>query len=156
MKGISMKTIVIAALLLSATAHADKLSLSGHWQCTNGPRFFLHHKANGDANIWLPVSSRQVGFEAGKVVFMSRKDNITKAAMYEINAKSDEDVIVHSGGKACKIKGLSFSLLGLLYQSGWRGRKMELNGIALVSGTMVCMGTETPWSASYTGSWKRL
>jgi hypothetical protein len=153
-----MKMIVIVvSLLLSTAAQADKLSLSGHWQNnTKSLLFFLHHKTQGNADVWLPMSGKQVGFETSKMVMLSPRDNITKAAMYEINAKSDESVIVRSGGKICKIKDLSFTLLGLLYQSGWRGRNMELNGIALVSGTLVCVGTETSWSVSHTGSWKRL
>jgi hypothetical protein len=156
-RGFSMKMAVIAvALLLSATAQADKLSLSGHWQNNTKSLLFLHHKTKGDANVWLSMAGKQVGFETGKMVILSPRDNITRAALYEINAKSDENVIVRSGGKVCEIKDLSFSLLGLLHQYGWRGRNMELNGIALVSGTMVCAGIETPWSVAHTGSWKRL
>jgi len=148
-----MKMIIVALLfLVSSSVSAGKPSMSGHWQDANGHRFFLHHKANGEAYVWTVVAGRQVGFEKGKLVLMSPNDNIV-GAMYEINAKSNETVHV---GRACKIKNLSFSLLGVLHQWGWRGRNMEFGAVGNVSGTMVCGKDTRPWAVSYSGSWKRL
>lgn len=147
--------IVVLVLLLSSVAAADKPSLSGHWQHTSGHHFFLHHKANGDANVWTVVADRRIGFEKGNLVLLAPEDGMV-GALYEINAKSDETVIIHASGKACEVKNLSFSLLGVLRQWGWRKRQKEFRAVGLVSGTMVCGQQSSPWLLQYLGSWKRM
>jgi len=153
-----MKQIIVGILvsLFSLTAAADRLSLSGHWQNANGQRFFFHHQAGGRIDVWLPMSGRQVSFEPGKLTLLSPADRVLHAAMYEINAPSDETLVIHQSGKACEVKDLSFSLLGLLSRSGYRGRIMAFQGVGFVSGTLVCGQTRSHWSIPYTGSWKRL
>jgi hypothetical protein len=151
-----MKSIIVAVILmLAGAALADGVSMSGHWQSPSGHRFFLYHKANGAANTWTVVANRQIGFETGKVTLVAPKDSITPA-MYEIITHSDETVIAKHNGKLCEIKGLSFDLLGLLYQSGHKGRNMELRGVGTISGTAVCGKDKEPWSVSFMGSWKRM
>ena len=150
-----MKSIIVALLLLVPAAAAGKPSLSGHWQNAGGHRFFLHHKANGDAYVWTVVAGRQIGFEKGGLTLLSPGDNMV-GSLYEINAKSDETVFAQVGSRVCEIRGLSFSLLGVLKQWGWRGRHMEFGAVGHVSGTMACGKETSPWSMPYTGTWKRL
>jgi hypothetical protein len=146
--------VVLVALLFPAMATGQP-SLSGHWQDANGVRFFLYHKDNGNASVWMVVAGRQVGFETGSLTLLSPKDNIA-GSLYEINVRSDETVSVRVKGMACEIRNLSFSLLGTLNQRGWRGRNMGFGAVGFVTGTMVCGSSTSPWSMPYLGSWKRL
>jgi hypothetical protein len=149
-------TLVIVALFISSVALAQRPSFSGHWQNTSGQRMFVYHKVTGMMELWLPMSNRQVSFGNGKVTMLSKEDVITKASLYELNAKSNDSIIVRHNNKVCKIANLSFSLLGLLHQSGRHGRNLELHGIGITSGTLICgQGKELWWSSSFS-SWKRL
>lgn len=152
-----MKPIVIATILmLSSIASADRLSMSGHWQSASGQRFFLHHQTGGRIDVWVPMSSRQVAFSPGKLRLLSKADDVLRAAMYEIDADSDETLLVYHRGRACSVTNLNFNLWGLLFRSGFRGRNMEFRGVGHVSGTMVCGQDKERWSMPYAGSWKRL
>lgn len=151
-----MKKIIVGILvsLISLTAAADQPSMSGHWRDAHGRKFFFH-QAGGKIDVWLPTSNRQICF-TGKLKMLSPVDDVLHAAMYEINANSNETLTVNHGNMVCKVKNPNFNLLGTLFRSGYRGRNMELRAVGNVSGTMVCGKNKQSWSASYIGSWKRL
>jgi len=151
-----MRPILIATMLFSTVAFADETSLSGHWQDAAGRRLFLNHKADGGAGVWMVVGRKQVGFGSGRVSEVSKRDDLTGISMWEIEAKSKENLIVRRGGGRCRLSGLSFSILGILDQSGWRGRSMELRAVGHIVGTLVCGKEKIRWIVPCSGTWKRL
>lgn len=152
-----MKLFVIAIILvLPSVVSADQLSLSGHWQDAAGRKLFLHHQRGNRLDVWVSTSNRQVAFVPGKFRILSATDNITQAALCEIDANSDETLVVRHNGRTCTVKNPNFNLWGLLFQSGFRERYKEFRAVGHVSGTVVCGQDKESWSASYSGSWKRL